>query len=86
MVAWGQSHPVFGIPMGGVLGLGLAAYAAEALTFLLGLWLYRRLGYNARLLFLAHFDWADGQERLPLRRVRDARLGGVGSGPGRWRS
>ncbi len=57
MVIWGRAHPVFGGPMGGVLGLGLAAYAAEALTFLVGLWLYRRLGYNARLLFLAHFDW-----------------------------
>jgi O-antigen/teichoic acid export membrane protein len=44
--------------MGGLLGLGLAAYASEVLAFLLGLWLYRRLGYNARVLFLAHFDWA----------------------------
>jgi len=35
----------------------LAAYASAVLSFLLGLWLYRRLGYNARLLFLAHFDW-----------------------------
>jgi len=58
MVAWGKAHPIFGMPMGGVVGLGLAAYVAEALAFLLGLWLYRRLGYNARLLFLAHFDWA----------------------------
>ncbi len=58
MVAWGRANPVFGAPMGGVLGLGLAAYASEVLAFLLGLWLYRRLGYNARLLFLAHFDWS----------------------------
>ncbi len=57
MVRWGTAHPVFGGPMGGVLGMGMAAYASELLTFLLGLWLYRRLGYNARLLFLAHFDW-----------------------------
>ncbi len=57
MVAWGKANPVFGGSMGGLLGLGIAAYAAEALTFALGLWLYRRLGYNARLLFLAHFDW-----------------------------
>ena len=57
LVAWGRSHPIFGPAMGGLLGLGLAAYAAELLTFLLGLWLYRRLGYNAGLLFLAHFDW-----------------------------
>src|SRR5574337_78055 len=57
MVAWGRANPIFGVPTGGLLGLGFAAYAAEALTFLLGLWLYRRLGYNARLLFLAHFNW-----------------------------
>ena len=58
MVAWGQTHPVFGGSMGGLLGMGLAAYVAELLTFLFGLWLYRRLGYNARLYFLAHFDWS----------------------------
>lgn len=56
MVAWGRANPVFGGAMGGVMGLGIAGYASELLTFLLGLWLYRRLGYNARLLFLAHFD------------------------------
>ena len=27
-------------------------------TFLLGFWLYRRIGYNAWVLFLAHFDGA----------------------------
>jgi O-antigen/teichoic acid export membrane protein len=58
MVAWGRVHPVFGAPMGGLLGMGMAAYAAELLTFLVGWWLYRRLGYNARLYFLAHFDWS----------------------------
>jgi O-antigen/teichoic acid export membrane protein len=57
MFAWGRSHPIFGGAMGGLLGMGLAAYAAELLTFLIGLWLYRRVGYNARILFLAHFDW-----------------------------
>ncbi len=54
---WGRAHPVFGGAMGGLLGMGLAAYAAELLTFVLGLWLYRRIGLNARVLFLAHFDW-----------------------------
>ncbi|HKZ44217.1 MAG TPA: hypothetical protein VJZ78_04180 [Anaerolineales bacterium] len=57
MFAWGKTHPVFGSSMGGLLGLGIAAYAAEFATFLLGLWLYKRAGYNARILFLAHFDW-----------------------------
>ncbi|MBU2610779.1 MAG: hypothetical protein KJ606_07530, partial [Chloroflexi bacterium] len=57
MFYWGRTHPVFGGAMGGLLGLGMAAYAAELLTFSLGWWLYRRVGYNARILFLAHFDW-----------------------------
>ncbi len=43
--------------MGGLLGMGIAAYAAELITFLLGFWLYHRVGFNARILFLAHFDW-----------------------------
>ncbi len=57
MFAWGSSNPVFGGTLGGLLGLGIAAYAAELFTFLIGLWLYRRIGYNSRVLFLAHFDW-----------------------------
>jgi O-antigen/teichoic acid export membrane protein len=57
MFAWGRLHPVFGSAMGGLLGMGIAAYAAELITFIFGLWLYRRVGYNARILFLAHFDW-----------------------------
>ena len=64
MVAWGKSHPEFGASIGGLFGLGMAAYAAELLTFLLGMWLYRRLGYNARLYFLAHFDWSVVKESL----------------------
>lgn len=57
MFAWGKAHPIFGGAMGGLFGLGMAAYAGELLTFLWGLWLYRRAGYKARILFLAHFDW-----------------------------
>ncbi len=54
---WGRNHPAFGGAMGGLIGLGVAAYAAEFFSFLLGWMLYRRLGFNARVLFLAHFDW-----------------------------
>lgn len=57
MYAWGKSNPMYGGAMGGLFGLGIAAYAAELSTFLLGLWLYKRIGYNVRILFLAHFDW-----------------------------
>ena len=57
MYAWGKAHPTYGGAFGGLLGLGIAAYAGELITFLWGLWLYRRIGFNSRILFLAHFDW-----------------------------
>lgn len=57
MIAWGKAHPIFGASMGGIMGMGIAAYVSEAATFVLGLLLFRRLGYNARLYFMAHFNW-----------------------------
>lgn len=57
MYAWGRHNPYYGATTGGLLGMGMAAYAAELLTFLLGFWFYKRVGYNIRILFLAHFDW-----------------------------
>jgi hypothetical protein len=57
MLIWGRTHPAFGTTMSGLIGLGIAGYAVEVMAFLLGLWLYKRLGYNARVYFLAHFDW-----------------------------
>jgi O-antigen/teichoic acid export membrane protein len=55
--AWGKANPALGASMGGVLGLGAAAYAIELSNFLLGLWLYKRIGYKTSVLFMAHFDW-----------------------------
>lgn len=49
-------NPVFGSVMGGGFGLGIGLYLTELSIFGVGLWLYRRLGYNARVLFMAHFD------------------------------
>ncbi len=57
MVRWGQGKPVFGSAMGGLLGLGMAAYATELICFILGWLLYRRVGLKSRVLFMAHFDW-----------------------------
>jgi len=56
LVWWGRSSPIFGPSMGGVIGLGLAAYASEAMSFAFGYYLYRRIGYNSRLLMMAHFS------------------------------
>lgn len=55
--AWGRSHPAMGAAMGGVLGMGAAAYGVELGCFVLGLWFYKRIGYKASVLFMAHFDW-----------------------------
>ncbi|MBV6395770.1 MAG: hypothetical protein HFACDABA_01352 [Anaerolineales bacterium] len=55
---WGRANPAMGASMGGVLGLGAAAYGLELVSFLLGLWLYRRIGYKASVVFMAHFDWS----------------------------
>ena len=57
MFYWGTTHPMYGGPLGGLFGLGLAAYAGQLVMFIFGWWLYHRIGYNARILFLAHFDW-----------------------------
>jgi O-antigen/teichoic acid export membrane protein len=56
--SWGKSHPAMGGAMGGVIGMGAAAYGVELGCFLLGMWLYKRIGYKASVLFMAHFDWS----------------------------
>ncbi len=53
---WGASNPVFGDSMGGVFGLGVGAYLTQVLVFLAGYTLLKRLGYNAGVLFMVHFD------------------------------
>jgi O-antigen/teichoic acid export membrane protein len=55
---WGNNHPAIGSSLSGVIGLGAAAYMVEFGLFLFGLWLYKRLGYKASILFMAHFDWS----------------------------
>jgi O-antigen/teichoic acid export membrane protein len=55
-IRWGADNPVFGESMGGVFGLGVGAYLTQVLVFVVGYLLLRRLGYSARVLFMAHFD------------------------------
>jgi O-antigen/teichoic acid export membrane protein len=53
---WGMNNPVFGESMGGVFGLAIGAYLTQVLVFVVGYILLKRLGYNASILFMAHFD------------------------------
>lgn len=54
---WGAGIADVGAPLGGVLGVGTGALAAELLAFGVGLWLYRRRGYALGALLLPAFDW-----------------------------
>ncbi len=56
LARWGAANPVFGKSVGGVLGLGLGAYLTQWVIFGVGYGLLKRLGYNAKVLFMAHFD------------------------------
>lgn len=49
-------NAVFGPALGAGFGLGVGLYLTELSIFFVGLLLYRRLGYNAGVLFMAHFD------------------------------
>jgi O-antigen/teichoic acid export membrane protein len=55
---WGKNNPEIGGALGGVLGMGVAAYVLELSMFLIGLYLYKRLGYKASVIFMAHFEWS----------------------------
>ncbi len=57
MVVWGRHHPIFGQSLGGLFGMGIAAYAGLVITFVLGILFFKRLGYASKPYFLAHFDW-----------------------------
>jgi O-antigen/teichoic acid export membrane protein len=81
LVWWGQNNPIFGLAMGGVMGLGLAAYVSEVMSFSFGWYLYRRLGYNSRLLLMAHFSKEVAWDSLKLGffLFLSGLLGGLGS-------
>jgi hypothetical protein len=53
---WGAAQPALGESMGGMLGLGLGLYLTELAVFVIGLVLYKRLGYALRALLLPAFD------------------------------
>ncbi len=56
LTRWGAAHPAFGPAMGGIFGLAIGVYLTEVSAFLLGYWFLKRLGFNAGVLFMAHFD------------------------------
>jgi O-antigen/teichoic acid export membrane protein len=53
---WGASQPAFGRTWGATLGLAAGVYLTYIGMFVVGAWLYRRLGLKTSVLFMAHFD------------------------------
>lgn len=53
---WGAGIAGIGEPIGAVLGLGAGLYLTEWAIFLIGLGLYKHLGYSLKPLFLPFFD------------------------------
>jgi O-antigen/teichoic acid export membrane protein len=53
---WGASQPAFGKTWGATLGLAAGIYLTYIGMFIVGAWLYRRLGLKTSVLFMAHFD------------------------------
>jgi O-antigen/teichoic acid export membrane protein len=80
MTRWGAANPAFGTSMGGVFGLGLGAYLSQMLVFVVGYILLKRLGYNAGILFMAHFD--RNTVRSALRFGTPITIAGVAGGLG----
>lgn len=52
----GRNNPSWGSSLTGLIGMGVAAYAQALLSFLIGAWLYKKLGYGLKVFFFAHFD------------------------------
>lgn len=53
---WGAEVPIIGETLGGILGLGIGLYVTEAVGFVVGALLYKRLGYSLRAFLLPAFD------------------------------
>ena len=56
MRQWGATQPALGESLGGILGLGVGLYLAELVVFVIGLGLYKRMGYALRAFMLPTFD------------------------------
>ena len=57
MYAWGRSNPIFGEIAGRPVGIGRCGLCRRIVHLPGRVWLYKRIGYSAKVLFLAHFDW-----------------------------
>ncbi len=76
---WGASNPIFGEALGGAIGQAIGYYMGEWLTFVISIYLFKKLGFSATTLFRIDFrseqvkkalkfgaKWTIGAAAVPL--------------------
>lgn len=55
---------IFGSALAGAIGYSVGNYVIQAASFLVGLWLFKRLGFSLKSIFRVDFTWKEVKEAL----------------------
>ncbi|MHA1954430.1 MAG: hypothetical protein ACW96U_10850, partial [Candidatus Heimdallarchaeaceae archaeon] len=55
-------NPVFGDGLAGAIGYSIGFYVIQVTSFLIGLWMFKRLGFSLKSIFRIDFSWAEIKE------------------------
>ena len=55
-------NPVFGDGLAGAMGYSIGFYVIQVTSFLIGLWMFKRLGFSLKSIFRLDFSWAEIKE------------------------
>ena len=56
------NNPIFGDGLAGAIGYSVGFYVIQVLTFFVGLWMFKRLGFSLKTIFRIDFTWAEIKE------------------------
>ena len=56
------NNPIFGDGLAGAIGYSVGLYVIQVVTFLIGLWMFKRLGFSLKTIFRIDFSWAEVKE------------------------
>jgi O-antigen/teichoic acid export membrane protein len=55
-------NPVFGDGLAGAMGYSIGFYVIQVASFLIGLWMFKRLGFSLKTIFRIDFSWVEIKE------------------------
>jgi O-antigen/teichoic acid export membrane protein len=58
------NNPIFGQGLAGAIGYSVGFYVIQFATFLIGLFMFKRLGFSLKTIFRIDFTWAEVKEAL----------------------